>query len=130
MHAALVRAVAITTHAVAATRPIQISCGKPLSDGQLVGKSLQDMSSEKFATRNMHGVVASAVQVYELTRELKRDHLRSLGLGSNRLHNMVLAEEAIIAQDKKMRRNGRSPSGECLGILRMNNWCNGVDVRL
>ena len=43
---------------------------------------------------------------------------------------MVLAEEAIIAQGKKMRRNGRSPSGECLGILRMNNWCNGVDVCL
>ena len=88
------------------------------------------MTPENFATRNMHGVVSSVSQVYELTRELKRDHLHSLGLGSNRLVNMVLAEEAIIAQDLKMRKNEQSPSGECLGILRMNNWCNGVDICL
>ena len=109
----------------------QLIQGKTLSAGQRATKNLKKVDGEKLAARNMHGECVEVNQVYEISREAKKKHLQSLGLGSNPLVNMAVAREAIVADDKKNRKNNKHHRSEgCFGIVRRNDWTNGMDLRL
>ena len=69
-------------------------------------------------------------QLYELRRELKKEKIRSHGLGGNPLANMSLAQAAIVQHDIESREATGDKSRDCLGILRKNDHLNGITMWL
>ena len=98
--------------------------------GEHAQAKLNAMSPSKRATRNMSGTVASVQQAYELKREIKEKERKKLGLGKNPLSNMTIAEHKIKKKDKKKRLAVGDKSEDCLGIVRKNDWCDGMKMWL
>ena len=79
----------------------------------------------------MHGVAAKKEIIYEINRELRKKEIQKKGLTSNPLANMVLCEDLIIKQDMELRQGIDGDTDlSCLGVVRKNDWCNGVKVYL
>ena len=98
--------------------------------GETAEKKLDDLSPKKATAKNVHSTAVRAGQYFELKRELKKQKIKSHGLGTNPLANIHLAEIAIVGHDIKERAKINDMSKSCLGIVRKNDWCNGVTMWL
>ena len=89
------------------------------------------MDKAQKGSKNMHGVAAKKEIIYEINRELRKKEIQKKGLTSNPLANMVLCEDLIIKQDMELRQGIDGDTDlSCLGVVRKNDWCNGVKVYL
>ena len=88
------------------------------------------MDQDKFAAKNVHGEATSPSQYHEFSREARKRKAKKLGLGSCPMSNMIIAKEAITAKDLKERQAIGIQSKVCPGILRKNDWSDGIKMWL
>ena len=101
-----------------------------VSPGERILLNTANMCKERFAAKNTHGSAMRKEQIYEIRRQMKKDKNKTHGIGTNPLANMSEVQSAIKAQDLAQRQSVKDESTYCLGIVRKNDWNDGVSTWL